>query len=289
MIETESLKYYVNVLPDDIQKDTQHKFENGVIITKIPYGNEYYHHGTAIASFVIRTLGDEDLCTPNINWLLDNMDKKGAIWHDFVLPFYDFDSPWVGGLAQGLTISALLLAYDEYQDKEYKKGAIRAFNGLVSHCVHEEKNETWFCEYPGVYDILNGNLYILFGVFDMVRYTANTIAISLYDRVISTLMRKFYLYNLGYWSSYRISRTPASHFYHTVHIEQLSALIQKVPLNESEKNLCSYLFNDFVRQRDSFICQKRASYKRFESSLSKHGLYGSYKQYRMMKRWKNDK
>jgi hypothetical protein len=283
----ENLGYYIDELPDDISKNSPHRIEGGVILTKIPYTQEYKPHATSIASHVIRNLENEildeaglseSLWKPSADWLLDNMDKNGRIWHDFKLPFYDFTSPWVGGLAQGLTISALVRAYDvggDYGKKEYLEGAKKAFNGL-KYCL----KDGWVEEYPGVPTILNGNIYALFGLYDLRSHFSAVEPVI--ETSLKTLISNIQKFDIGYWSSYDL-KTPATKFYHKIHIKQLNALSDLSKYHEF--SIVADTFRDYMK-----------SYKNYNKSLAvrsylsyrKHGLLGLYKVYRKRKDWEDE-
>jgi len=111
--------------------------------------------------------------------LVDNIKKDGTYKHNFVFPFYDnFPKPWVGGLAQGLAISALVQANNV-------EVAEKAFNGLQNNCIHVDGlGNTWIEEYPLAppVKILNGFIYALFGVYDLYKKTGNEEAEELWKK-----------------------------------------------------------------------------------------------------------
>lgn len=263
--------YYVNTLPDDVSKGSPHKVEKGVILSKIPYTQEYHHHATAIASSVLRNMD-----WPSIEWLMDNMDDNGCIWHDFKLPFYEFETPWVGGLAQGLTISALVKAYEKYKVQDYLEGAKKAYNGLKLCCF----KDGWIYEYPGVPSILNGNIYALFGLYDLLPYHSevkNTLNSCVHNLLVS--IQKF---DTGYWSRYDlITGIPATKFYHEVHIEQLAVLGRLSSLPNF--TYISEIFKGYNKEKINHILSKT---ERFKSLLKKHGPVELYRINKRRKAWK---
>jgi len=208
------MDYYIQTLPDDICKNSPYKRENGIVLTKIPYTQDFKPHTTTIASEALR--GDKT----SLRWLVENIGVDGGYYHDFTLPFHDFKAPWVGGLAQGLAISALVRASEHCKNPIYLEVAEKAFEGLKKHCY----KSGWIYEYPGVKSILNGFIYALFGVLDLSN-TGHKGAKRLYNRSFSTFIENLPSYDLGYWSRYSLMNdTPATKFYHQIHVDQLFAL-----------------------------------------------------------------
>ena len=279
------MPYPVRVLPFSIQKGHPYKTdENGVILSKIPYTPNFSHHTTAVASYCIQNMYDVDddseyMAQKQLQWLLENMSDDGAYWHDFSFPFYDdFPQPWVGGLAQGLAISAFVRAYILYKDKKYLECAKRAYNALNKYCLFTNNDGVWIKEYPNVPTILNGMIYAMFGVYDMMSYDDS--AVHLWESTVDTLLRNLCRYDTGYWSKYDlVNHYPATPFYHGLHIRQLKALYtltgEKVFLWTSE-NWEKYLQTG----------HRRARLTRGIMLAQKHGVIGSYKRMKEIKRWK---
>jgi len=251
-------KYHIDILPFSIHKKHPMKFdENGVILSKIPYTQEYGYHGTSIASYVIQT-GDES----NLQWLLDNM-KNGAIYHNFVFPFYPMKKGWVGGLAQGLLISALIR-------NNYEREAKKALNALKKYCYNGQSIE----EYPDV-EILNGWIYAIFGIYDIDDTT-------FFEENILNLKKKLNHYDLGYWSKYdTFDGFPSSLFYHKVHIEQLNALY-KITKDTTFKS-----YSDKWSNFSNFTIKKNMLKKNY-MIIRKHGVLGTYERYKKRKQWKEE-
>ena len=163
------MNYHIDILPFSVSKKHPYKYDkNGVILSKIPYTQDYHHHATSIASCAIYYKGiDNKIADSQIKWLINNISDDGGYYHNFILPFYNFNIPWVGGLAQGLAISALVKANEI-------KTAEKAFRCLKNRCIFiDEFENVWIEEYPTSppAQILNGFIYELFGVYDFFSAT----------------------------------------------------------------------------------------------------------------------
>ena len=270
--------YHINILPDDISKGTPHKFdENGVIMSKIPYTQEYHYHTTTIASYILSNLDSKKVFYPQLKWLLENQDDDGLYWHDFTLPFYDFEKPWVGGLAQGLAISALIRT-------SYADEAKRAFYGLCKKCIMTDRDKNvWIAEYPKIPTILNGFIYALFGVYDIIPYTKK--ARILWDDCLRTLYNNLPKYDIGYWSRYDLETgIPSTEFYHKIHIDQMGVLSD---LSQGHGDIFRLYNRKWQWQLNHVWSRLRAKIKRDRMIIKKHGAFGIYNCYKEKKRWLN--
>ena len=265
--------YHIETLPDDYEKGTLSELVNGVPYTKIPYTNEYHPHATNIACYVIRF--EEE--TP-AKWLLDNMDKKGRIWHHFKFPFYeDFPEEWVGGLAQGLTISALIRMYEKTKDKTYLKGALLAYKGL-KFCI----KDYWIYEYPGVPSVLNGNLYALLGIWDLIKYFKIEETKRFFFKIENNISSNLSQYDIKYgWSYYDlVKKLPATRFYHKVHV----ALLKTLGSYTKDDVLLNYSlsWSTYLGRYN----EKIANMHRLLKLWKQNGTKGMLKKQKMIKAWK---
>ena len=272
-MEVYEMNYYTDVLPGDISKSSPHKFDKeGVIMTKIPYTQEYHYHATSIASYAIMSKDKIRIFESQIEWLMNNIDDDGAYRHHFILPFYEnFPKVWVGGLAQGLAISALLLA-DE------RKTAKQAFNCMKKECVDIDENGCyWIEEYPLTQPvrILNGFIYALFGVYDLFKKTNNPSASLLWHEGIKTVRTNLNRYDLGSWSKYDLlEELPATKFYNEVHVKQLTALYI---ITKDD------LFMNYAERWNEYT--KKIQMMRIKKIVKKNGIIGCWSKYRKRKRW----
>ncbi len=267
------MKYIIDILPDDFQKGMKSKMVHKVPYTKIPYTNEYHPHLTNIACWVLRT-GEQE----SVDWILDNVEDDGAIWHDFKFPFYDnFPKQWVGGLAQGLCISALLKMNRETKEKVYIDTAKKVFNGLKKHCTDEW---SWIYEYPNVPSILNGNLYSLYGVYELKDLYEP--AKKFYYESKKNLARHLHYFDNGFWSYYDLEKNlPATLFYHKIHIELLRVhhCLERDPIFDKY----SFRFQSYLDAVG--INYKKAKISRMYKLWRIHGITELYKRNKLRKAW----
>jgi hypothetical protein len=278
-------KYPIDVLPFTLHKGQEKhaKFDSdGVLQSRVRYRSDFVYHATAIASYAITT-DDPDSFFDQIIWLEQNMDKDGAIWHNFnIVSYINVENPWVGGLAQGLTISALIKAYTLTDNKSYLTSAKQALNGLIKHTLYcDDKNNIWICEYPGIHSILNGFIYSLFGVIDINKYSPSNSSKDLIVECISTINNNLKQYDLGNWSRYDlIYRYPCDLFYNNVHALQMKAL-------HSMFNDIMYLdyFYKWYHEKDSFYYRT----KKQIMQISQNGVFEMYKRWKQYNTWMKQK
>ena len=272
------MDYYIDTLPGDIHKNSPHKFDkNGVILSKIPYTQDYHYHVTSIASYAIQNMDKDKIFMSQTDWLENNIEKDGSFVHRFKLPFYDFETPWIGGLSQGLAISAFIRAYHKTQDKKYLKLATKSFNSLKKNCLFTDSfGHTWIEEYPGVPSILNGFVYALFGVYDVKDHVKD--AEKLWKECIKTLIENLPRYDLKYWSRYDLETgIPATTFYHYIHQKQMYALY-----NLTLFDIFEFYCNNWA---DGWIYSPRIKLLRIYKIIERNGIIGTYKKYKQRKRW----
>ena len=269
--------YYVDVLPFSKEKGHPYKYdEAGVLLSKIPYTQEYHHHVTAIASYAIAN--DSQSSDVGIKWLVNNMDDDGAYRHNFTFPFYyNFPKNWIGGLAQGLAISALVNA-DEVDAAE------KAFLALHKHCRYRDKNNNiWIEEYPldEPAHILNGFVYSLFGVFDLFITTKNKKARKLWEDGLKTLVKNIDRYDMDGWSKYDLAEEmPAQPFYHNVHVKQMAALFS---ITEDAT------FFDYEQRWKNRKYTASLKHLCVQNAFDKYGIKGAFARNKERKRWLKSK
>jgi len=267
------MNYHIDMLPGDLHKKAPHTFsEEGVILTKIPYTNNYRYHLTSIAACALE---EKDIIKPNLEWIVKNLKETGYYKHNFSFPFYyGFPDEWIGGLAQGLAISALV-KHDKLEIAE------KAFDALCEHCLFEDShNNLWIEEYPLAEPahILNGFIYSLFGVYDLYEATGNKKAKEIWDGGIKTLVNKLDEYDMdGAWSKYDLfEQLPAQPFYHQVHVKQLNELY----LLTDEP-----LFKEYAEKWHGKKFTANLKKKCVEHAFMKYGIKGAFARNKQRKRW----
>ena len=175
------------------------------------------------------------------DWLLLNLDQTSSgvwVWmHHFDWEYRDtLRAPWYSGLAQGQAISLLLRAHLETGNANYlaaARDAFKAFERAVDDggvAFTDARGDWWIEEYivrPPTH-ILNGFIWALWGVYDMLLVTGETSHRRLFERGVETLEKNLLAYDTGFWSLYEQSGTRlkmlASPFYHRLHIVQLQVM-----------------------------------------------------------------
>jgi heparosan-N-sulfate-glucuronate 5-epimerase len=168
------------------------------------------------------------------DWLLKTqvVESQGiGLW------YYDFDipdrcrAPWGSAMAQGLSISVLLRAFQETNEQRYLDGARLALNAF-KYTVEEggvtsvEEDGSVFYEEVAQRPLthtLNGFIYSLWGIYDFYRVTRDSAALKLFQQGVIALKQRIGDYDSGKWSYYNLSSPPrlASLGYHKVHTSQL--------------------------------------------------------------------
>lgn len=285
--------YHISVLPECTSKNHPYRFdEDGVIMAKIPYTQHYDYHAMNVASYAILNMDKPNVFLAQIRWLVDNIDDDGAYRHNFKFPFYDFEVPWIGGLNQGLAISALVRAYQKYDKKTYLDIARKAFECLSRDieedgCIFtDDNNFKWIEEYPvhPLPHILNGFIYALFAINDLYKETKSKKVLRLWEDGMLTLSSNIKRYDMGYWSRYSIlDKQPATMYYHKIHIEQLHAI--SLTKNTLYRALFVEYADKWQNNLESTMNRLMAKLMRNIIIIKKHGLIGSYNRYNERKRW----
>lgn len=168
---------------------------------------------------------------------------------------------WIGGLSQGLAISALMR-------NGYEKEANKVLKALKKYCSNDV-----IYEYPNI-EILNGWIYAIFGIYDAKDD-------KFFKENIEKLKKRLPFYDLGYWSRYdAYSMYPSTLFYHKIHVEQLDALYKLTDDKFFQDLVFAWKFQ-LDRTYDGYI----AKFKRTRMIIKKHGLRGTYRRYKERKRW----
>ena len=275
--------------------------EKGILIYKIPYTDKWDYYPIFMARYSIGNL-ELFLDTSNekykevflnqTNWLLKNLTFKDdfAVWeHNYKLPYYDFKTPWVHGLAQGLGMTVLLKTYQITDDKEYLKTSEKVFNsfnieiskGGVKYV--DEKDNIWLEEYallPPPH-VLNGFITILFGIHEFHKVTGNKKALTLWNEGIKTIKTNLEKYEAGHWSIYDLLRKyPSTNNYHKLHIWQLKTLYEL-----TNEKIFLYYSKKWEKYNNKLFNKKYAGFQRGLLYLKRYGFIDSYNRYVKRKKW----
>lgn len=159
----------------------------------------------------------------------------------YSFPWESMPSGWISGMAQGEAISVLTRACLAYGDDRYRQQALRAvrpFDLPASEggvLTRVNGTHDFAEEYPTdpPRHTLNGFLYALFGLIDLLALTNNPRDRERLERFTRSLEAILPRYDLGFWSTYdlhetRGHRNPATIDYHSLHVAQLGYLARKL-------------------------------------------------------------
>jgi heparosan-N-sulfate-glucuronate 5-epimerase len=170
----------------------------------------------------------------NIDWFVLNQNESGEWLTNIKVKKFDILRPWPSAMTQGLAISCLVRAFKVIGDDRYVDCAIKAlepYQKLVEKggVASIDEGYVFYDEYPSrkYNHVLNGFIFSLWGLYDLIRLNENSKAKSLYDKGFHTLIDCLPRFDISYWSLYHISRgmkNPATIPYHRLHINQLDVM-----------------------------------------------------------------
>lgn len=173
------------------------------------------------------------------NWFEKNKISVtgGSGWHiHIVIPWAELNHPWISAMAQGEAMSVLTRAALLTKNHRFEHLAIEALapfevevkdGGLINYFnsipVYEE-----FPTPAKPCGVLNGIIFALFGIYDLILLNKSSKAQNIFDKGIDSLKKLLPYYDLKYWTRYFLFDYPkkycSSFTYHYLVIEQLKAL-----------------------------------------------------------------
>jgi hypothetical protein len=155
-------------------------------------------------------------------------------------------SPWVSGITQGQGASLMVrmhLLTGEQQFADAARAALVTLGTPQSRggCRGELNGAPWPEEYPTTPQshVLNGAIYAVFGMRDVALGLHDDSAREQFDAGYDSLVRNLEVFDTGAWSLYSLYPHPilnrASSFYHSLHVNQLTALHAMQPHLELER------------------------------------------------------
>ena len=226
--------------------------EFGIPMVQYPDGLKYvpttaFHWGLVQYSKWIET--QESVYFENAskvaNWAVENQSHNGGWAWFFDHSFHggvlgSMDSGWYGGMTQGLGMSFLVRMYNSTGNQSYMNAALNSTHLLTVNVsdggvLRNYQNYTWYEEYPtpdsGSY-VLNGYIYTLVGLYDLINEFKDSTSIELYQDGIISLSAMIGLFDLGCASSYDLvhhsvpgtAPNIAREDYHNLHINLLSVI-----------------------------------------------------------------
>ena len=235
--KTDNFLYFYDISPKAIQN--RYPLDKNGVYLFLGYDKKYHYHALEIAQYALacwlawrKTHRSKwlSLAITNCNWLLSNQGKRGEWQIQHTNPrFDDLESPWISGMAQGLSISALLRYYSYTNNPkilECCENAIQVLeNNIESGGVKRHfGNNFIYEEYPRkkLSGVLNGYITALISIIELTQKT-NTYKNLKYDNLqnLSEIIDRF---DTSFWSLYSLDGSIASGFYHRYHIIQLRSL-----------------------------------------------------------------
>jgi hypothetical protein len=217
-----------------------------VLILNWALGNLEFHRRTGAPAPLAA-------CRRTVQWLLDSQQPDGSWLHPLAKPAFGLKPPFRSAMIQGLALSFLLRMGRILSDPGLTDAARRGFepfNRAVADggVTTYHSDGPFFEEYPCTppCHVLNGSVFALFGLWDLVRFTASTEARQQWADGLHTLKAWLPKYDLGYWSLYHLPDSPpnpSTPKYHELHIDQLRALHELT----GDK-----IFADYVERWDAY-------------------------------------
>ena len=152
-------------------------------------------------------------------WCRDNQQERNGVCGCFVYrtPNLDYGvtGSWISAMAQGQAISLLLRAADVVRDEGFYESALSAAEpfkysisdgGVVWRSAPYDVFLEELAALPASHTP-NGNIYALWGLWELQKRTAADWLATLVSEAIETLKRRLPLFDSGYWSYYDLLRT----------------------------------------------------------------------------------
>ena len=168
------------------------------------------------------------------DWLIKAQDEKGGWKSEVLMPKFGLNQPFYSAMVQGMAVSTFIRAthltgQNKYIDHAFKALGLFQVDVTDGGVSREVDGYIHYEEYPSKkrHHVLNGFIYAMWGLLDLIRYNDNALAKQLWEEGLATLAQRLPRYDMGYWSFYHIGegmKNPATIPYHKLHIEQLKAM-----------------------------------------------------------------
>jgi len=192
--------------------------------------------------------------------------KEGKSWYIYnEYPEYGLTYPWISAMAQGEAISVLTRAALLSKNNNFEELAVKALvpfeyevkdGGFINYFksipVYEE-----FTTPVKTMAVLNGFIFSLFGIYDLILLNNNREAQNIFDRGVDSLKKILPYFDIDYWTRYYLYDYPQKYYssftYHILVAEQLKAMFYLT--NENQFKIYSEKWTDYSK---SFIKKTRA-------------------------------
>ena len=173
-----------------------------------------------------------------VDWAVENQDSMGR-WDSLskIIP----DEPF-SAMIQGEGTSLLLRAYKHFGNQQYFDAAKKSVDFMLLPIAEGgtslyDGEDLFLAEYPKQPIVLNGWIFAMWGLYDLVLTDKDSRYAKLYNRTYKTMEKHLPRFSTSYWSKYCLGNRITSPFYHRLHIAQLTVLYE---LTGSE------VFNEYV-------------------------------------------
>lgn len=227
------------------------KFDSSGIPLYSHFGGNHFYHPIVICQYAfglfeefykseMKNINLRDNFLNQADWLVENSIEwkaNGRMWELlYDIPEYNLKLPWLSALAQGEAISVLTRAHQITSDQKYltiAEKALLPFTASVKDggLVNEFEGNIIYEEYPSptrAVGVLNGFIFSLFGLYDLVLSTESLKAQTLFKDGINSLVNLIKYYDIQYWTRYYLFDFPnkysSSFTYHRLVTEQIKAL-----------------------------------------------------------------
>lgn len=227
----------VKMLPEILESDKLPllTIENG---KQIEFPVAIFQYGLGSYDLYLQT-GEKKYKTKFLQccqWALDHQETNGA-WSNF---FYIYPNYPYGAMCQGEGVSLLLRGYIENGENKYADAAKKAIDFMILPVTKGgtlliNNDDYILLEYPQKAPVLNGWIFAVWGLYDILLVSENMEYKNLYNRILDTLIRYLPAFDNGYWSLYNTEGSLASPFYHNLHIAQMQALFRMTNNEEFNK------------------------------------------------------
>ncbi|MDR1442851.1 MAG: D-glucuronyl C5-epimerase family protein [Bifidobacteriaceae bacterium] len=147
-----------------------------------------------------------DLARASAQKILDGKtESDGAYYFPYLYewthadpPKYDFQPPWYSGMAQGEALAVFTQMAVEFPDEpQWREAAERTFASFLQPLSEDKPWMTkvidgyvWFEEYvgPDPFEVFNGHVFALFGLYEYAQYSGDERAYDLFDGGATTAL-----------------------------------------------------------------------------------------------------
>jgi heparosan-N-sulfate-glucuronate 5-epimerase len=201
--------------------------------------------------------------------LVAEQQQEGTRFGGWAEPFdyphtYDVRGPWLSAMAQAQCSSLLVRLFGELGREPFAEAARSGLEPMrVSTSEGGVRAELDGGPFPEEYPtnppahVLNGAIFALWGYYDVAEALDDDVARRDFTEGVDVLAAAIDRWDNGYWSRYdlypHVMANVASSAYHTLHVNQLTALQRLAPRPSLENARVR-----FLRYADSPTCRARA-------------------------------